>query len=156
RAVSGLSETSTIRGRPARSTWVSRRRSARGARSLAMPVSIAVGPGGRATSVAVQPPQVHPRPGSGAIPPLPPDRQGVRDREGRQHVAPLPSSAAGQPNRYPTLGIADGRAGGVPFRDDPHERAPPRRLRHVLEKHATVDRPDEAIGRPAGEPPDRR
>src|SRR5687768_14997895 len=72
RAVTGLAETSTMRGRPPRTTWVRRRRSERGADDRPALGSITTRgyrprrlPG--SGSGAVEPPQLHVGPGRQAV-----------------------------------------------------------------------------------------
>src|SRR4051794_14370638 len=161
RAVAGFSETSTIRGRPARSTWVRRRRSARGGRSLAMtsPVSdVGAGRGAwpRAWSVAVEPPEVDRIPGREAVDTLGHDREGIGHGKRREDVAPLPSPPARQADRDPALAVADGKAALVTLGHDAQIRSPPRRLRHVVAEDAQVAWAEEAVRGQTEQPSDRR
>src|SRR5688572_938253 len=95
RAVTGLAETSTIRGRPDRSTWVSRRRSVRGAGFWAIgpPSSVRF-----RNSAGVEPPELHVAAGGKRIVRLGHDGERVGGRQGGDDVTPLPARASGEPN----------------------------------------------------------
>src|SRR6187401_1445629 len=88
RAVTGLSETSTIRGRPARSMWESRRRSARGWGLDSIGSS---GWAVRPPSCAVEPPERDLGACGERIVGVGDDREGVGGGEGRDDVTPLPA-----------------------------------------------------------------
>ena len=91
RAVIGLADTSTIRGRPARSTWDSRRRSARGCGLDSIGP-----PGGRRVrrwppSCPVEPPERDLGAGRERVVGFGDDRQGIGGGERRDDVTPLPA-----------------------------------------------------------------
>ena len=121
RAVDGLPLTSTIRGRPRRSTWVSRRRSARGAslRSMGPPARLDATRAWRrayaAGSAPVEPAQLHLGARRGGLERLRDHRERIGDGERREHVAPLP---AREPHADPALLVAHRRPIGVPHGDD--------------------------------------
>src|SRR5829696_1515061 len=154
RAVAGLALTSTIRGRPRRSTWVRRRRSDLGAsvRSMDPParrdrtrpawtrVGSAAGPSrtsSAAPSAAVEPAELHLHPGLRPLERLRDDGEGVRGGEGGQDMAPL---AAGEPHAHAARVVA-GR-GPVRVTNGRHalEPASPDALRHRLLEDGPVDR----------------
>src|SRR3954447_23098205 len=121
RSVIGFEPTSTIRGRPERSTWVRRRRSARGAvrGSIfgSMPPSCDTG-----SLLDIEPQQVDGIAGTVDVDRLGDDRQGLSRGQRREDVAPLPCLAPGESEPDPACGIALRRTARVVLGPNPDVR----------------------------------
>ena len=157
----GLAETSTIRGRPVRSTWVRRRRSARGAGDRPSVGSIASRIAARGAATRRQSRSSH-HSSTSAPAGSASSASGMTARASAIASAdrtwlPCPPAPPDKPDRTRPRSSRTGRARRVALGDDPDERAPAGALRHRRRAGPRGRRGrTRRVGAMTGQPPERR